>query len=183
MRRGLGIAVVLGALSAPIGWVTTDQLESHNEFCTACHLDDQTRLHEAKMNELMASPPVNLASLHFEADNELRCIQCHRGVSFANRLRVKTVAARDALVYLLGWYEEPTSMEAPLWDEDCVQCHATYETERSDDYHAIDDHNLPDFVYRCVDCHTVHPTDGAAKFGFLEPVRVRETCRECHEEL
>ncbi len=65
MRRGLGIAVVLGALRAPIGWLTTDQLESNNEFCVACHLDDQTPLHEAKMNELMASPPVNLASLHF----------------------------------------------------------------------------------------------------------------------
>ncbi len=74
-------------------------------------------------------------------------------------------------------------MEYPLWDEDCVQCHGAYETGRSDDFHAVDLHNLPDFFYRCVDCHQAHPTSGAAQFGFLEPGRVRQACRDCHEEL
>ena len=104
-------------------------------------------------------------------------------MSFANRLRVKTVAARDALLYLLGSFEEPDSMEYPLWDEDCVQCHETYEPERSDDFHAFEDHNLPNFPYRCVDCHQVHANEGVARFDFLEPDRVRRVCRDCHEEL
>ncbi len=179
----LAIAIVVGAVSGSVAWVTTDQLESSNEFCVSCHVDPRTPLHERKMREQMATPPVNLASLHYEVDNDFRCIQCHGGASFANRVRVKAVAARDALAYILGRFEEPTSMEYPLWDEDCVQCHATYETGRSDDFHAVDLHNLPDFFYRCVDCHQAHPTDGAAQFDFLEPGRVRQACRDCHEEL
>ena len=183
MKRKLGIAFLLMALGGPIGWVTTSRLESNNEFCVACHLNEQTPLHEEKMKELMATPPVNLVSLHYQADSEFRCIQCHGGASFANQLRVKAVAARDALVYLLGRFEEPVSMDYPLWDEDCAQCHERYETERSDDFHAIEDHNLPSFVYRCVDCHVAHFTEGAAQFGFLEPARVRRACQTCHEEL
>ena len=183
MRREFGIVIVIGALSGPIGWVTTDHLESNNEFCVDCHLDERTPLHEAKMNDLMTIPPINLASVHYEADREFLCIQCHGGVSFANRLRVKTVAARDALVYLLGSFEEPDSMEYPLWDEDCVRCHETYEPGRSDDFHAFEDHNLPNFFYRCVDCHRVHANEGVARFDFLEPDRVRRVCRDCHEEL
>ena len=56
----------------------------------------------------MATPPVNLASLHYEVDNDFRCIQCHGGASFANHARVKAVAARDALAYILGRFEETT---------------------------------------------------------------------------
>lgn len=183
MRRVLAIAAALGALGAPIGWWTTGHLESDNEFCVSCHLDAGTPLHRAKMREGMATPPVNLASLHFEADPDFLCIACHGGASFVNRLRVKSVAAGDALAYVLGRFEEPSSMEHPLWDEDCAQCHATYEPERDDDFHAIDDHNLPGFAHRCVGCHRVHSTRGEARFGFLESGHVRSACRDCHEEL
>ena len=183
MKLAIATGLLLIAVGGPIGWVTTNWLESNNSFCVACHLSEQTPLHEEKMQELMATPPVNLVSLHYQADSEFRCIECHGGASFANQLRVKTVAARDALVYLFGRFEEPVSMDHPLWDEDCVQCHETYESDRSDDYHAIDVHNLPSFVYRCVDCHVSHSTEGAAQFGFLEPARVRRACHSCHEEL
>lgn len=183
MKGALATVAAVGALAAPIGWWTTDHLESDNEFCVSCHLDADTPLHDAKMREGMAAPPVNLTSLHLAADPDFLCIACHGGASFANRLRVKSVAARDALAYVLGRFEEPGSMEHPLWDEDCVQCHETYAPERADDFHAIPDHNVPGFAHRCVGCHRAHPTGGDPRFDFLEPERVRNACRDCHEEL
>ena len=170
-------------IAAPLGWQVTDVIESQNDFCMSCHLHPDTPLHETKMIEFTAHPAVNLASVHFVADDAFRCIDCHGGASFRNRLRVKFVAARDVAMYLAGRFVEPDSMEHPLWDEDCTQCHASYEARRSDDFHALDDHNLPDFAFRCVECHTSHPTGSSPAFVFLNRSRVLETCEICHEEL
>ncbi len=72
-------------------------------------------------------------------------------------------------------------MRHPLWDEDCVQCHASYAPKRDDSFHAIEDHNT-DFRYACVSCHRAHPA-GPRELYFLDREGVLSLCRDCHEEF
>jgi hypothetical protein len=183
VTRGRWITLSALLSCAPLGWLATDALESQNAFCTSCHLEAQTPLHAAKRREFESDPALNLASAHFAHDHEFRCITCHRGASFPNRVRVKVLAARDAVVYLLRRFDEPREMAHPLWREDCVQCHAKYRPERKDAFHAVEVHNLRNFALNCVQCHEAHPTGRAPEFAFLarEPLVAR--CRNCHEEF
>lgn len=182
--RRVAIGLVLsGALAAPAGWFVSDRLESRDEFCVSCHLEAGRPLHEAKLREFRAEPSPNLAALHFASEERVRCIDCHGGASFVNKLRVKSVAARDALRYLVGAFEEPDSMAHPLWDEDCVQCHADYAPVRDDDFHAFEAHNVRDFAYACVSCHRAHPVGASSGQHFLDPEVVLPVCRNCHEEF
>lgn len=135
------------------------------------------------MKDFFRVPGDSLVAAHQAAQGGFRCIDCHGGASFANRLRVKTVAARDALFYVLGRFEEPRDMEHPLWNEDCAKCHGTYAPERDDAFHAIDVHNLPRFAYPCVECHQAHPTGRKATLDYLEPGPTVAVCRNCHEEF
>ena len=183
MRRGVWIALLAALTSAPAGWLISDQLEAQNEFCTSCHLDAATPLHEKKMSEFLREPGASLVAVHRAAQDDFRCIDCHGGASFANQLRVKSVAARDAFFYLLGRFEEPQQMEHPLWNEDCAKCHASYSSARDDAFHAIGVHNLPDFGYDCVQCHQAHPTGRKASLDFLETEPLITVCRNCHEEF
>jgi hypothetical protein len=177
-------AAALCALGAVGGWTVTDALESDNRFCVSCHLASGQPLHQRKLDEFARTDAVNLVSAHYAAEGGFRCIDCHGGASLANRLRVKTVAARDAALYVLGRFDEPEAMDHPLWDEDCVQCHGRFEPARADDYHAIADHNVVDFAYRCVECHRSHPSRGASPaFAFLDRDVVLPVCRNCHEEF
>jgi hypothetical protein len=182
VKRGVWITSALAVLTGPTGWILTDRLESSNGFCTSCHLEPEVPLHEEKMGRFTGSPAADLASRHRVSDDGFLCVDCHAGASWPNRARVKAVAARDALMYMLGRFEEPASMQHPLWDEDCSRCHAQYKVRRSDDYHAFFAHNLPNFEFRCVSCHRAHPSDGSPEFGFLERDLVLGICRKCHEE-
>ena len=182
MNKALWVLPAL-VLGAPISWVVSDEIEQRNAFCVSCHLSEGEPLHELKGADFRATPPLNLAAAHRAAEADFRCIQCHGGASFVNKLRVKSVAARDAALYLIGQFEEPTDMKHPLWDEDCAQCHETYDPQAPEDFHALADHNVPAFEYRCVDCHRAHPTDGLPQFGFLDREHVLAICRNCHEEF
>ena len=183
MRRIVWIALAAALVLAPVGWVVSDHLEAQNEFCTSCHLDATTPLHTGLRRNFESAPAVNMASAHFAHDQKFRCIDCHRGASFGNRVRVKLLAARDALVYLTGRFDEPTEMRHPLWNEDCTQCHRKYEPERDADFHAIDVHNLPNFRLNCVQCHQAHPTGRSGELAWLAREPLLEQCRNCHEEF
>lgn len=183
MLRGISVLALLGIAAAPLGWLVSERLESRNEFCVACHVAPGRRLHAAKLSDFQADPAVNLASLHGRAEADFRCIDCHGGASFANKLRVKSVAARDALRYLVGAFGEPEGMSHPLWDEDCTQCHPGYTPGRDDDFHAFEAHNLRDFAYACVTCHRAHPVGASAEPRFLDAQVVLPVCRNCHEEF
>jgi predicted CXXCH cytochrome family protein len=180
--RGFLVLALLGVASAPVGWVVSDRLESRNAFCVACHLPSAEPLHGEKMREFESVPAPNLAALHAVEEPGFRCIDCHGGASFANKLRVKTVAARDALAYLVGAFGEPDHMEHPLWDEDCAQCHPGYAPVRDDDFHAFEAHNVRDFAYACVSCHRAHPA-AAPEQRFLDRRVVMPVCLNCHEEF
>lgn len=183
MRRVVWIGILLAVLGAPAGWFASDALESNNDFCTSCHLDANTPLHAHKRRDFQASPATSMAAAHHAARADFRCIDCHRGASFPNRVRVKALAARDAVMYVLGRFEEPKAMAHPLWNEDCVQCHARYEPERADAFHAIGVHNLPDFGFDCVQCHRAHPTGRDPALSYLTSDDVLPVCRNCHEEF
>ncbi|MBW2281178.1 MAG: cytochrome c3 family protein [Deltaproteobacteria bacterium] len=180
--RGALVLVLLGVAGAPVGWFVSDHFEARNEFCVACHLDRDRRLHERKALEFEAREPVSLAALHAAESPGFRCIDCHAGASFVNKLRVKTVAARDAARWLIGAFDEPTGMAHPLWNEDCVQCHARYDSQRDDDFHAHEVHNVRDFAYSCVACHRAHPA-ARPELRFLDRQVVLPVCRNCHEEF
>jgi predicted CXXCH cytochrome family protein len=183
VRSWIWIALLAALTSAPAGWLISDHFEAQNEFCTSCHLDAATPLHEQKMNDFLHEPATSLVAAHHVAKAGFRCSDCHAGASFVNKLRVKTVAARDAFFYLLGRFEEPEQMKHPLWNEDCVKCHGAYSPARDDAFHAIGVHNLPDFAYECVQCHQAHPAGRQASLEFLETEPLIAVCRNCHEEF
>ncbi len=196
MRRGwqaFAVAVGAGIVSAPVGWVVTDHLEQDNEFCNACHVEEAVPLHIDIRRAFDSVPAPTLAAAHAVAGNEdredgaFRCIDCHGGVSFAGRARVKALAAKDTFWYVVGHFEEPDGMRWPLWDEDCVQCHAEFdETEsapwETPRFHELSVHNV-ELGVDCVECHLTHGTDGDPENQFLHATLVRSQCARCHSEF
>jgi hypothetical protein len=186
VRKGVLALLLVAIVAAPVGWIGSNELESRNAFCVACHLDADTPLHAQKRQEFESRAPRSLAAVHWAARGEgepgFRCIDCHGGASFPNQLRVKTVAARDALMWLAGSFDEPDHMKHPLWDEDCAQCHERYAPVRDDSFHAIADHNI-EFAHACVECHLTHSTDVNPDLYYLNRETVLPVCRNCHKEF
>ncbi len=188
LRRGLVLAVVAGVVAGPTGWLVTDHLEQDDDFCNACHLSSGTPLHIQVREDYDAADPVALASVHGAALHEgrdFRCIDCHGGVSLLGRARVKALAGYDALVYLTGRFEEPHGMAWPLWDEDCSQCHASFDESEGEPwnprFHELAVHNTALGV-GCVECHLSHETGGNPQAYFLVAETVRSQCARCHSE-
>jgi hypothetical protein len=201
MFRRLSLAgLALGALGAPAGWIASDRLEQDNDFCNACHLergpDGVVPLHREIREDFDRREPLSLAAAHGAAavearagrgeDGAFRCIDCHGGTSFRGRVRVKLLAAKDALVYATGRFEEPTGMRWPLWDEDCAKCHERFappaEGAGTPAFHDVAAHNAA-LPVGCVDCHFAHETGGRADAYFLQAAAVRRECARCHAEL
>lgn len=197
MRRRRGSRVLLGAaaagaLAASGGWVLTDRLERDNDFCNACHLGSGVPLHRDLRRDFDASTPASLAAVHAVAGNRargnaFRCIDCHGGVSALGKLRVKVLAAVDGFRWTIGVFEEPDGMRWPLWDEDCSQCHASFDTSQSEEWRTPRFHQLP--VHNvalgvgCVECHFSHESDVNAEAHFLQVRAVRTQCARCHPEF
>ncbi len=184
--------LALGALvSAPLGWVVTDRLEQDNTFCVACHLEPGRPLHQAKLDDLAAMPPLTLAAAHGGSplegreDPAFRCIDCHGGTGPVGRARVKLLSAKDAFWYVTGRFDEPEEMHWPLWDADCRKCHDSFEpgdaTGGDPRFHELAVHNEALGV-ACVACHRVHDPGGLPGHHFLHPAQVRARCAECHPE-
>lgn len=194
--RRAGPAVALGAACAAFatgGWVVIDRLEQDDDFCNACHLPSGERLHRDVRREYDARPPVSLAALHAgervagRADPAFRCIDCHGGSGALGRLRVKTLAAKDAFWYAVGRFEEPDGMRWPLWDEDCSKCHPSFAAARergeaAAPFHALAVHNAALGV-DCVECHRAHGPGGDPDAWFLHADHVRSRCAICHSEF
>ena len=98
-RHARALVLSAGVASAWIfawgAWAISDHMEADNEFCVSCHLDPETPLHAVKAREFRSAPAPNLVAAHLAAGADFRCIDCHGGASFLNKLRVKSVAARD----------------------------------------------------------------------------------------
>jgi hypothetical protein len=186
-----GVAVLVGA---PLGWVVSDRLEQRNDFCNACHLSSQVPLHQEVRRDFDALPAASLAGVHGAAhlpdaggERDFRCIDCHGGTGLVGRARVKALAAKDALVYLTGHFDEPDGMRWPLWDEDCARCHERFDTSPYEEWESPRFHQLPvhntQLGVACVECHEVHERGNPAEHHYLRAERVRTQCARCHAEF
>lgn len=179
---------------ACVGWFATDALEANNDFCNACHLPTGAVLHDEIRRGFDAEPVSNLAGVHGASAVErggppraFRCIDCHGGTGLLGRAKVKVLAAKDAMVWLGGDFDEPKHMQYPLGEADCRQCHRGFDPEVNTDYesprfHALSVHNA-DLGVDCVECHTVHDGGDDAQLVYLDATLVREQCGRCHSEF
>lgn len=172
-----------------MGWLVSDRLEANNDFCNSCHLAPGRPLHADVRRDFDAAPAASLAGVHAKAGDEggFRCIDCHGGTGFVGRVRVKTLAAKDAFWYAVGRFDEPDHMRWPLWDEDCSKCHAAFDTSdveawQSPRFHQLPVHNTALGV-ACVECHRVHDAGGKPQAFFLHAPRVRTQCARCHSQF
>jgi hypothetical protein len=192
-RRFTPVAAVAAVAAASAAWLVTDHLERDNDFCTACHLEPGVPLHRGIRRDFDRSPPASLAGLHArKARSEgegggFRCIDCHGGASLRGRMRVKALAAKDAFWYAVGCFEEPQAMRWPLWDEDCGQCHPSFDESQSKSWQSPRFHELPlhnvELGVGCVECHRSHDRGGDANAYFLRAPWVRTRCARCHSEF
>lgn len=186
--------MVLAAVASASGWFVTDALEANNDFCNACHLPGGAVLHGEIREGFDAQPNHNLAGVHGTAQLDrngqsrtFRCIDCHGGVGFVGRAKVKVLAAKDVLVWLTGDFDEPDHMQYPLNEADCRQCHESFAKQDTPDFgpvlfHSLAVHNA-DLGVNCVECHTVHEGGDDEDAYFLDAQRVREQCGRCHSEF
>jgi len=185
-----------GLIGAPAGWIATDQLERNNDFCNACHLAPHRPLHNEIREVFDGRPPASLAAAHAAAgirgrdDPRFLCIDCHGGSGLLGRARVKALAGKDALFYVLGRFDEPKAMHFPLWDSDCAKCHARFDaSERRDSndagappFHSLPVHNS-NLGVTCVECHRAHEVGATADAYFLNADHLRAQCARCHSEF
>jgi hypothetical protein len=195
VRTWQGIAIGFSAFGlAAAGWLITDSLEANDDFCNACHLPSGSVLHAEIRRGFDSEPASNLAGVHGSAtsrpagrERAFRCIDCHGGTGLLGRAKVKMLAAKDALVWLSGDFDEPDHMQYPLGEADCRQCHRGFESGKSAEdesrrFHALAVHNA-DLGVGCVECHTVHDGGDDAELFFLNAARVRKQCARCHSEF
>ena len=192
----MAVAAGLGVLTAPLGWWVTDVLERDNDFCNACHLEPGVPLHIAIREDFDGRPTKSLVAVHAAAlvasrppeTAAFRCIDCHGGVGFLGRARVKILAAKDAFWFVAGHFEEPAAMAWPLLDADCSQCHPGFEPHDEAGeggpvpFHALPVHNVALGV-GCVECHLSHDPGGVEDLYHLQPTHVRRQCAQCHTEF
>ncbi len=187
--RLLLVMLLLGVSS----WWVSDVVERDNDFCNACHLSADIPLHIEIRKDFDLRPSSTLAGVHGSAATATRaereahrCIDCHGGVGFEGRARVKLLAAKDALVWLGGQFDEPGEMKHPLRDADCRKCHTGFrqygEQEALEKFHGLMVHNI-DLGLDCVECHTVHDGGDDPELYFLDSGLVRSQCGRCHVEF
>ena len=195
--RALLAAGAVGALVSVGGWFGSERLEQDDRFCNACHLDgwvSGTPLHTRQRDGFAERPPRTLAGSHATVAVDgragdaaaFRCMDCHGGVGFVGKLRVKALAAKDAFFWVVGAFDEPDHMRWPLLDDDCRQCHASFAAKAGEfedpAFHDLGVHNA-DLGVDCVECHLGHDASGDPEQWFVAAAHVRAQCARCHERM
>jgi NapC/NirT cytochrome c family, N-terminal region len=173
--KWMAVLLAFGFVSFVASMEVTDYLEQDNRFCIACHL------HEQILSNFLTETPqlVTLAGAHHQG--EVKCIDCHIGATFNDKLIVKAIAGWDTIQYFIGNFEEPDHLRFPLGDRTCLKCHTDggQSEARADAFHNDPNHrNMP---FECVACHQSHPKRDASTL-FLEQTIVHPVCQECHRE-
>lgn len=176
---------VAGAAAFAAGLTVTDYLEQDNTFCIACHLGDNQRLHQEKYTTFFPvdGAVITLAAAHHSgSDMPFRCVDCHNGATFADKLRIKAQAARDTVAYFLGDFEEPEQMRFSLGDRVCLKCHTTAAKgpKQAAAFHDAKHHR--ELPLACYECHTAH-RQAKSETRFLKREIVQPLCDGCHAQL
>jgi nitrate/TMAO reductase-like tetraheme cytochrome c subunit len=174
--KWLAALIACGFVSFVAAMEVTDYLEEDNRFCISCHL------HEQIFDAFMTATPtlVTLAGAHHHK-GETKCIDCHIGATFTDKVIIKAIAGWDTFKYLAGRFKEPDHLRFPLGDRTCLKCHPDggQSQARAEAFH--NDPNHRNMRFECVACHQSHPRRDPATL-FLEPTLVRPICQECHQE-
>ena len=189
--RVLPSLTLASVLMAALSWPVSDRIEQRNDFCNDCHLPNGTPLHLQVREDFDRVMPVSLAGVHGRGwvedreDSDFRCIDCHAGAGAAERAKVKVLAARDAVRYAVGSFEEPEGMPFDLSPQLCRGCHPTFRRSAApgwtlEAYHGRPEHDAAPDAPSCVACHSIHTRDGDAFAYFMARDRVGRQCRACH---
>ena len=174
--KWIGVALGCGFVGFVASMKVTDHLEQDNRFCISCHL------HEQIFKNFMTDTPqlVTLAGAHAHK-GEVKCIDCHIGATFTDKLVIKTIAGWDTVRYFVGSFKDPDHLRFPLGDRGCLKCHPDggQSKTRAEAFH--NDPNHRNMQIECVTCHQSHPSRDPATL-FLEQATVQPVCQECHKE-
>lgn len=180
------VLLISGVAAFGAGIAITDYLEQDNEFCISCHLTDQKRLHQEKLTTFlpMQGQITTLAAAHYvgEKRGTFKCVDCHNGATFTDKLLIKAQAARDTVAYFMGSFQEPDHMRFALGNRVCLKCHTTSGRNPHNDtaFHNASYHT--DLPFVCYECHAVHPPAGSDT-RFLRRHTVQQLCDSCHAQL
>jgi len=170
----LALGLLVLALAGGVAYAT--RLEQNDAFCASCHTQPEAMFYERSLRAY--EEPVDLASAH--RPDEVRCIDCHGGEGLVRRAQVLALAAKDALKFYSGRYQQPAMMAIILPGTACYKCH-----REAVDAPGFENH-LHNLLYDpeapslpCVRCHLSHePADELALF-VVEDVAL-EACEFCH---
>ena len=104
LRKWFPRLIIIGIIAFTASLVTASKLEEQDAFCTSCHRPPEItyfdRAHQAMTDETAVT---DLASYHYTAAEQFRCVDCHRGdQSAGQRAEILWLAAKDTAVHFLG---------------------------------------------------------------------------------
>lgn len=179
------LAMLLGSGAiglSTLAWV--HKLEEDNAFCNSCHVGGKP-LHTRQYLQVSQGNGHSLGAAHNTRvrdeggrRRDMRCIDCHKGVSLPENAHFHWVAFRDFVVYLAGQGEEPKKLSRPIPDVNCTTgCHTRITGGKFHQYRA----HQGSMNVLCSECHTVHrPGDGPAR---TIPAESKSFCARCHPGL
>lgn len=180
----IGIGLVVGI--AGIGGAVA--LEQNDHFCASCHTEPEvTYVHQIELahEEGYARTLAAFHALPQERDADgVRCIDCHGGVGIKGRAEGLALAFGDTVAFVTGNFEQPATLDHPLPDEACVQCHGDWAEDRSFENHVhwqFLEEGAPSDI-RCVDCHVSH-VEANDFDGFIRREIVFPECEACHVHM
>lgn len=176
---GLALIVILGVMGFAAGVAITDRLEQDNRFCIACHVPRMIQIYEN--SQPVEGRPITLAGAH-HVKRQVKCIECHIGADFKDKMVIKAIAAKDTVKYLLGLFKDPHSLSYPLGDRTCLKCHPDggQNPKNPKSFHNAPYHRDPRNT--CSDCHRSHD-EASAETLFLRQELVKPLCESCHLEI
>jgi hypothetical protein len=177
-----GGASVAGVVGFAAGAAITDRLEQDNRFCIACHRPEKP-LHANVYGSfyLVDGILLTLAGAH-NAQAQVKCIDCHIGVTRKDDLIIKAIAAWDTARWVIGAYKDPETLRYPLGDRTCLKCHPdggqNPKVEKA--FHNAPYHRDP--RNSCSHCHRSH-LEAPAETRFLRGAIVKPLCDQCHRAI
>lgn len=172
---GLGILVPVLMLSVSPVHATSRQQDDKptNEFCLACHQDEDTTLKFKDGSSVSAFIDPTVFGLSVHSEEKIQCVDCHSEISDYPHPDVKSKSDRQFSLDLLVI---------------CGDCHEEQYEKVKDSVHqnAFDEGNINAAV--CTDCHNPHTQQrltGKTSGELTNKARVNipHICSQCHSDI